>query len=75
MSKDLNWVTRELPSNEAEGSDLQTTNSSLVQVDLAAMSHPGKVRTTNEDYYLVACLERAMRTMFTNLPSGSVPDR
>src|SRR5258705_11800834 len=75
MSKDLNLVTRELPSNEAEDSDLQTTISSLVQVDLAAMSHPGKVRSTNEDYYLVASLERAMRTMLTNLPAGSVPDR
>src|SRR5258705_714049 len=75
MSKDLNLVTRELPSNEAEDSDLQTTISSLVQVDLAAMSHPGKVRSTNEDYYLVARLERAMRTMLTNLPAGSVPDR
>src|SRR5258705_12756814 len=75
MPKDLNLVTRELPSSEAEDSHLQTTNSSLVQVDLAAMSHPGRVRSTNEDYYLVARLERAMRTMFTNLPSGSVPDR
>jgi protein phosphatase len=75
MPKDLNLVTRELPANEAKGSELQTTISSLVQVDLAALSHPGKVRSTNEDYYLVARLERAMRTMFTNLSPGSVPDR
>jgi protein phosphatase len=49
--------------------------SSEVQVDMAAVSHPGKVRTNNEDHYLVIKLERSLELMLTNLPQGLVPDR
>jgi protein phosphatase len=44
-------------------------------VDLGALSHPGKVRTNNEDHYLVARLDRALQTLLTNLPAGSIPQR
>lgn len=47
--------------------------SSLVEVDLAALSHPGKVRKNNEDHYIVARFDRAMRTLLTNLPEGETP--
>ncbi len=51
------------------------TVSSLVQVDLGALSHPGKVRRSNEDHFMVARFERVMQTLMTSLPPGLVPDR
>ena len=49
--------------------------SSLTQVDLGACSHPGKVRTNNEDCFLVTRIERSLSTLLTNLPAGHVPDQ
>ncbi len=49
--------------------------SSLVQVDLGALSHPGKVRPNNEDHFLVARFDRSMNALLTNLPAGHIPDR
>jgi protein phosphatase len=48
--------------------------SAFVQVDLAGLSHPGKVRPNNEDHFLIARFDRSMRTLLTNLPPGDVPD-
>ena len=48
--------------------------STLVQVDLAGLSHPGKVRPNNEDHFLITRFNRSMQTLLTNLPSGHVPD-
>jgi protein phosphatase len=39
-----------------------------VQVDLAGTSHPGLVRSNNEDCYLVGRVERALQIVATNLP-------
>jgi protein phosphatase len=44
-----------------------------VRVDLGALSHQGLVRANNEDGYLVVRLNRALETLLTNLPDGSVP--
>jgi protein phosphatase len=49
--------------------------SSAVLVDLAALSHPGKVRPNNEDHFLVVRLHRALQTLLTNLPEGLLPLR
>ena len=51
------------------------TVSSRTQVDLGACSHRGKVRPDNEDHFLVACLERTLQPLLTNLPAGGIPDR
>ena len=51
------------------------SNSTLVQVDLAGLSHPGKVRPNNEDHFLIARFDRSLRTLLTNLPPGHVPDQ
>jgi protein phosphatase len=48
-------------------------SSPLVDVDLGARSHPGKVRLNNEDHYLVMQFERTMKTLLTNVPEGTVP--
>jgi protein phosphatase len=49
--------------------------SLLVEVQLAALSDAGKVRPNNEDHYLVAGAERSLRTILTNLETGSIPDQ
>ncbi len=46
-----------------------------VRVDLGACTHRGLVRANNEDCYLVVRLNRALETLLTNLPEGSVPAR
>lgn len=46
-----------------------------VEVDLAGLSHRGKVRPNNEDHFLIARLDRTHQTLDTNLPAGAVPDR
>src|SRR5262245_10499922 len=42
--------------------------SSLVQVDLAGQSHPGKVRPQNEDHFLIGRFGRFLETVQTDLP-------
>jgi serine/threonine protein phosphatase PrpC len=49
--------------------------SAKVQVDLAALSHQGKVRENNEDHFLVSRVERSLETVVTNLPKGLIPQR
>jgi protein phosphatase len=49
--------------------------SAEAQVDLGALSHPGKVRSKNEDCYLVARVDRALNILLTNLPEGSLAAR
>jgi protein phosphatase len=47
--------------------------STLVQVDLAALSHQGLVRPNNQDRYLVVRGGRFLHTLMTNLEEGLVP--
>ena len=47
--------------------------TSLVEVDLAAHSDPGTVRSANEDHYLVVRLERSLEALLSNLPEELVP--
>jgi protein phosphatase len=46
-----------------------------VQAELAALSHQGKIRTNNEDHFLVTRFQRVLETMMTNLPAGVIPTR
>ena len=62
-------VQREAEAREPAGA------SSRVAVDVAALSHQGKVRKNNEDHFIVARFDRTMRTLLTNLPAGDAPDR
>lgn len=50
-------------------------SSSLIRIEVDAVSHRGHVRTTNEDQFYVARLERSLITMLSGLPTGEVPDR
>ena len=63
--------------NESVSSDVRplvaARPSSLVRVDVGALTHVGHVRTNNEDHFLVTRATRALETMQTSLPSGDVP--
>lgn len=52
-----------------------STRASSAGVDLAAITHRGKVRPVNEDSYLVMSFGRSMHTVLTNLSADHVPDR
>ena len=49
--------------------------SSLVHVDVSALTHTGHRRSNNEDQFFVAKATRALETVMTSLPPGDVPDR
>ena len=51
---------------------LRRGTSSLVEVELAGRSDPGRVRRNNEDHFLIARFERTMKTIGSNLPEGEV---
>lgn len=49
--------------------------SSAVHIDVSGLTHQGKVRSRNEDHFIVARLGRYLETVVTSLPPGEVPDR
>jgi PPM family protein phosphatase len=49
--------------------------SSLVRIDVGALSHPGHVRANNEDQFFVTRLSRSLETMLSSLPAGEIPAR
>jgi protein phosphatase len=76
MSDEREDDTVEIPSPTSTPESLWPyTGSSQIQVDLAALSHPGLVRKVNEDHYLVARFSRAMDPLLTNLPPDHLPGR
>ena len=62
--------TDEMPALPEPDSRPLAGASSLVEVDLAALSHPGRVRPNNEDHYFAGRFYRGMRTLGTNVPAG-----
>jgi serine/threonine protein phosphatase PrpC len=67
--------TAEMPAYNPPAERRAAGVSSLVEVDLAALSHPGKVRHNNEDHFIAARFDRTMRTLVSNLPEGEIPPR
>jgi protein phosphatase len=49
--------------------------SSLVQIDVSALSHVGLLRESNEDQFCVTKMSRALETILSSLPAGDVPER
>jgi PPM family protein phosphatase len=47
--------------------------SSLVRLEVSALSHTGHHRANNEDHFLVAKASRSLQTLTTSLPDGDVP--
>lgn len=48
--------------------------SSLIQIDVSALSHTGHHRTNNEDHFLVARIGRSLQTIVTSLSVEDVPE-
>lgn len=44
-------------------------------LETAGLTHRGCVRATNEDHFLVARMERVLKTLATSLPAGEIPTR
>jgi serine/threonine protein phosphatase PrpC len=59
-----------LPTSTVKAPD---TISSRVDIDLAGLSHPGKVRPNNEDLYFAARFDRRMTPLLTNLRPTEYP--
>ena len=72
--KTLDSTAEYVPSRTDAEAPAPRSPSASVQVEIAASSHPGKVRPNNEDHYLVARAGRFLRIAMTNLPEGRVPD-
>ena len=49
--------------------------SSHVLVDLAGLSHPGRVRENNEDHFLISRMGRFLEVEQTNIPDELKPER
>jgi serine/threonine protein phosphatase PrpC len=56
-------------------SDTAQSVPSSVRVDVAGLSHPGKVRPRNEDHFLVMRLGRYLETVITSLPAQEIDAR
>jgi protein phosphatase len=71
---DLHEVdTAELIEPLSKGRQPPPNFSALVQVDLGGLSHPGKVRTNNEDHFYICRFGRLLETLSSNLPARVVP--
>jgi protein phosphatase len=46
-----------------------------IEVEIAGLSHPGRVRPNNEDHFLISRMGRYMETLGTNLAPERVPPR
>jgi protein phosphatase len=69
--------TGPLPAPEQDGATVPAFSpfSSLVQIDVSALSHVGLLRENNEDQFCVTKMSRALETMLSSLPAGDVPER
>ena len=69
--------TRPTDTRKPAGADVPLFRpfSSLVQVDVSALTHTGHLRENNEDQFFVTRVSRALETMLSSLPPGDVPER
>jgi PPM family protein phosphatase len=73
MNADTLTDTSEYPAPAASPeAPAQAGSASAVRVDIAGMSHTGKVRSNNEDNFLVVRFGRFLQTMLSSLPEGDL---
>jgi protein phosphatase len=65
------FLVRPLSSVSTPTREPATTS---VKVRFGAISHEGKVRTRNEDHYMVARVRRTLNVLANNLPREELPD-
>ena len=65
------------PPTESSASPPSTTgpNVSRVRIEIAARSHQGLVRASNEDSYIVFRMARYLERILTKIPEGELPVR
>jgi protein phosphatase len=65
------------PDTQADTDEIElpraTPPTAAVRVDLAARTHPGKVRSNNEDNFHVVRFGRYLQTLLSSLPDGQIP--
>jgi PPM family protein phosphatase len=69
---EVDTVEFELPAATVAANGQSRPPSALVEVDLSGLSHQGKVRTNNEDHFLVVRFGRFLEALCTNLPDGDL---
>src|SRR6202011_747930 len=74
MSASSDTVELAAPANPA-GWDRPRLLSALVRVDVGGLSHPGHVRSNNEDHFFVARFGRFLERLCTNLPEDEIQQR
>ena len=74
MITDSDRDTKDLPTLDSTA-DADPPFSSLVKVDIGALSDTGKVRPVNEDHFLVGNSGRYLDVTMTNIPEGALPLR
>ncbi len=75
MSNTNDVSTAEIPLGPDPRRPEQDDSTTSLHAEISALSLTGKVRTNNEDHYLVTRIGRSLHTLMTNLPEGLVPDR
>jgi PPM family protein phosphatase len=70
MSRASSADTVEIPAFEDPIAKHFGPSPPPVSVRFGAMSHPGRVRTNNEDHFLVIERRRTRKVLLTNLPDG-----
>ena len=73
MSAPHDTDTVEMDLGTASGKKAPVVASAEVQVELGALSHPGKVRENNEDSFVVSRADRTFQLLLTNLPESALP--
>src|SRR6266536_3556847 len=60
-------------------SDIETERADLGrkprddEIDVFGVTHPGKVRTTNQDHFLVGSLRKKLEVRMSSLPTEDLP--
>ena len=71
--------TETLNSAEAQWDELAAkyfgSETAQVNVSFGALTHPGKVRTNNEDHYSVVRRFRSREVLLSNMPPDTYPPR
>jgi PPM family protein phosphatase len=73
-AKQSDTVEFVIPVDQA-GKDALAGGTALVHVDVAGRSHPGLVRTANEDHFHIARADRVLQTLASSLPEDTVAER
>jgi len=74
MSDSTASETEELPALDSRV-ETERSHSTSARVEVAGLSHPGRVRPNNEDHFLICRFGRFLETLQTNIPAGEIPTR